>query len=414
MLLLTLPLPARRAPTAPGRRARRLAALLAVLFLATAADARGVLPFAPPDAEGPFAVGHARFEATDAARGRSLPVDVWYPVDPGDEAGAPVTEYEVLGFAAASERAFEEAPVSRAARFPLVVFSHGNGGVAFQSYFLTEVLASHGFVVVAPDHVGNTINDILGGTTDPTEEVAVARLRDVSFLITLMQERSLTSGDVFEGAIARHRIGVTGHSFGGFTALGVAAGFGEADAFELPPGVDPLPPDPRVRAIVPIAPVSSAYSDMELAGIRVPTTIVGGTLDDTTPVVPESARAFALIPRNVVRADLAGAVHFSFTNSCDLVDAFVEGGIPVEIVVAIVGEDFIEPCGTDVLAIDEAHRLTTLYTVAHFRRYLQGDLRYGFYLSEEFAELAEPDVRAWVKHAVPPILYLLILLLFGH
>lgn len=396
------------------RRAPALLALLALPLLAADAEARGrLLPFAPPDAEGPFAVGHATFEAVDAARGRTLPVDVWYPVDPEDHEG-PVTEYEVLGFGAPSERARDGAPLSEAARFGLVVFSHGNGGIGFQSYFLTEVLASHGFVVVAPDHVGNTLGDILDGTSVPTEEAAVARLGDVPFLVTHMLERSRTPGDRFHRRLARREIGVTGHSFGGFTALGVAAGFGDVagDFIPLPDGFEPLPPDRRVRAIVPIAPVSSAYSDAELARIRVPTTIVGGTLDDTTPVVPESARAFERIRRNVVRADLAGAVHFSFTNSCDLIQAFVDGGIPLEVVVGLVGDDFVEPCGTEVLAIEEAHRLTTLYTVAHFRRYLQGDARYGFYLSEPYARAIEPDVTAWVKHFFPPFLYLL-LLLFG-
>jgi len=65
-----------------------------------------------------------------------------------------------------------------------------------------------------------------------------------------------------------------------------------------------------------------------------------------------------------------------------------------------------------VLAIEEAHRLTNLYTVAHFRRYLQQDARFGFYLSEPYAEHVEPDVMAWVKHLIPPFWYLLALI-FG-
>ncbi len=40
--------------------------------------------------------------------------------------------------------------------FPLVIYSHGNGGLRYVSAFLTEHLASHGFVVMAPDHTGNT------------------------------------------------------------------------------------------------------------------------------------------------------------------------------------------------------------------------------------------------------------------
>ncbi len=36
----------------------------------------------------------------------------------------------------------------RGAPYPTILFFHGNGGVRAQSYFLTEHLASHGFVVV--------------------------------------------------------------------------------------------------------------------------------------------------------------------------------------------------------------------------------------------------------------------------
>lgn len=49
--------------------------------------------------------------------------------------------------------------------FPLVVYSHGNGGLRYVSAFLTEHLASHGFIVVAPDHVGNTAIDSFAGFT---------------------------------------------------------------------------------------------------------------------------------------------------------------------------------------------------------------------------------------------------------
>src|SRR4029078_10886352 len=37
-------------------------------------------------------------------------------------------------------------------RYPLIVFSHGWGGCATQSVFLTEQLARAGYVVAAPNH----------------------------------------------------------------------------------------------------------------------------------------------------------------------------------------------------------------------------------------------------------------------
>ena len=47
--------------------------------------------------------------------------------------------------------------------YPLIVFSHGNGGLGVQSFFLTEYLASHGYVVVCPDHTGNSLLTELPG-----------------------------------------------------------------------------------------------------------------------------------------------------------------------------------------------------------------------------------------------------------
>ena len=40
--------------------------------------------------------------------------------------------------------------------WPIILFSHGNQGIKEQSFFLTEHLASHGYLVVAPDHQYNT------------------------------------------------------------------------------------------------------------------------------------------------------------------------------------------------------------------------------------------------------------------
>jgi predicted dienelactone hydrolase len=140
-------------------------------------------PLYAPDAVGPFAVGRRSFTVVDPDReGRELPVDVWYPVDPEDATGNP-SLYQVtvqiwiipLVFTAPSELALQEPLISQAGEFPLIVFSHGSGGLRYQSFFLTEVLASHGFVVVAADHVGNTLLDELGGTFAPLSEMMVER-----------------------------------------------------------------------------------------------------------------------------------------------------------------------------------------------------------------------------------------------
>ena len=57
-------------------------------------------------------------------------------------------------------------------RFPLVVFSHGYGGLRTQSSFLTAHLASWGFVVAAPDHLTVTSPPC---STRPSPEAGAAR-----------------------------------------------------------------------------------------------------------------------------------------------------------------------------------------------------------------------------------------------
>ena len=74
--------------------------------------------------------------------------------------------------------------------------------------------------------MGNTLLDEIGGTFAPLSEMMVVRPLDVSFLITRMLERNEDPGDFFYGSIDGERIGVCGHSFGGFTSFAMAAGFG--------------------------------------------------------------------------------------------------------------------------------------------------------------------------------------------
>lgn len=372
-------------------------------------------PLHAPDAVGPYAVGRSSFTIADPDReGRELPVDVWYPVDPEEATGEP-SLYQVtfqlsiipevwvipIVFTAPSERALKEPLISQAGEFPLIIFSHGSGGLRYQSFFLTEVLASHGFVVAAADHVGNTLLDELGGTFAPLSEMMVARPLDVSFLITRMLEKNEDTGDFFYRSIDGERIGVCGHSFGGFTSFAAAAGFG-ADppnevASELPEDFVPVPADPRVDAIAPIAPASSWFGDTELEAIDVPAMIIGGTLDTTTPIETQNVRPFELIPGQVFRADLDGAVHFSFSNSCDLIQGMRNQGIKQWMIDYLLGTEFTQPCGPRSLDIDEAQRITNLYTVSLFKAFVEGDGRYEHFLTEPYAQANEPAVTFYAK-----------------
>jgi predicted dienelactone hydrolase len=69
--------------------------------------------------------------------------------------------------------------------WPVIVFSHGFGGIRFQSYFLTERLATHGFIVIAPDHPGNTLVDFAQLGDDAAQaQSAIDRPLDILFSST--------------------------------------------------------------------------------------------------------------------------------------------------------------------------------------------------------------------------------------
>jgi dienelactone hydrolase len=171
--------------------------LCGALAVATAQDStlQGNLPSPPvprpeipqlPVPVGPFGVGRIGYEWIDASRSdvhsadplkhRALMVYLWYPSPKrksgnpgvylpgaiqmnGDPAVQPAMKAEFesnwssIVSGAISSHAIEDAPVAKAPnKFPLVIFSHGNGGLSFEYTSLIEDLVSRGYVVAAVEN----------------------------------------------------------------------------------------------------------------------------------------------------------------------------------------------------------------------------------------------------------------------
>ncbi len=364
---------------------RVLCALPMLLLLAVPAMAQEGLP---PDAPGPWSVGFRSEVAIDVDRDdRPLPLAVWYPVDPGEESGVPVTYPLLLALGIPSDLASQGPPVSDDGRRPLIVFSHGSGGINIQSVQLCEVLASHGFVVVAPAHTGNTTQDAQDGTSVPFLQSALDRPLDVSFVADHFVKRSGTPGDPFEDRVRTSAFGVAGHSFGGYTALAMASGWSGG-----------VLPDPRFRAIMAISPASGALSDDELRSISRPLLLLSGTLDTTTPIDPDTLRPWNLAsPARVYRADIVGATHTHFANICSIADALISAGIGPNawqyIGAGALLQPYLDTCVPPAFPLDEALRIQDLYAVAFFRRHLLWQQTYDSFLTEAYALANEPDVQ---------------------
>lgn len=198
--------------------------LAGVLASRTRADAPG------PEA-GPFEIASAeRMDLVDPDRGRAIPTRAYYPAKPG--------------------------------RYPTIVFSHGFGGSLATFANTGRVWASHGYVVLHPTHADSLAMmdpkvpaadaEVMRrfraarGALDPATQQAFvkvlddpffidSRLRDVNFLLhALKTPRAGLDPQVLTRADTS-RMGMSGHSFGGYTTL-VAAG-----SVLSPPATAPVP-----------------------------------------------------------------------------------------------------------------------------------------------------------------------------
>lgn len=188
-----------------------------------------------PFVRGPHPVGVRSAVVEDASRGdRRLEVELWYPAadrHAGEDLSPQLQDrYTIFGSQQVTQAALRDAEAAPG-NFPLIVFSHGMAGHRRQSTFFCTHLASHGYLVVSPDHGGNTIADLValvlrvraeGGQPDIEqllESYVFDRPRDVEAVLDALASGALSSPTGYD----KTRVGVAGHSFGGFTALVSAA-----------------------------------------------------------------------------------------------------------------------------------------------------------------------------------------------
>jgi predicted dienelactone hydrolase len=251
-----------REPLKPHRRAAWIGLVLALLLCLP-----GILLPVPqlPQPSGPYAVGTTVFYWEDPSRPevysdapddtRRLMVQVWYPAEAGSGAAlAPYLDNTRVALPALAKKfklapfllshlelarthSLLEAPIAPGAEsFPVLVFSHGWTGIRVQNTFQMEELASHGYILFAPDHTYGAMYTIfpdgevvfnqrsaLGSDNDPVAEYdRIARILGKTWVADLRfvldQAEKVNSGEIaspLAGRLDLTRVGMLGHSTGG-------------------------------------------------------------------------------------------------------------------------------------------------------------------------------------------------------
>jgi dienelactone hydrolase len=271
-------------------------------------------------------------------------VAVWYPTT------AQASEYHYSP--RFSGMLAKDAAVTTACggRVPLVVFSHGLTGCGLQSVSFTEELARNGYVVAAPDHADAAICHIVPperGTKAPPPQPRQLKIMDPgAWDDTSRADRrqdveaiidELLKNNEFGPVIDPQKIGLAGHSLGGYTVVGIAGGWQSWL-------------DPRIRAVLAMSPyVMPFQAKNTLGNVRVPLMYQGGTLDvGITPFLQGPKGAYKAANPPVYFVDLRAAGHLAWTN-CG-------------------SEHTTESC----LAHVPNARLIAQYGIAFFNRHLKG------------------------------------------
>jgi predicted dienelactone hydrolase len=239
-----------------------IVALLAAALLAGSARSQS----------GPWNVTRLDEEWRDEARGRTVPVRVFVPEAP--------------------RGAVESRPTAPA---PVIVWSPGLGGSRSTYSYLTNHLASHGYLVVAVTHAGSDTRDFGarianqlldarsgdGPGSRPLDVLLDAvndadnlrnRPRDVSFVLDRLAVHPVLGPRADLG-----RAGAAGHSFGAYTAMAVGG-----MRVDLPESKAHSFRNPRIKAVLPMSPQGTGTMGLRegaWSSFAVPVLFMTGTND---------------------------------------------------------------------------------------------------------------------------------------
>jgi len=370
---------------------RYVASFAAIALALLRADGK----LADPGKVGPLPVGVTTTVLIDYSRtdkftnkARTLVTEIWYPAT-DDSRGLPknrYTEFFPGGVTPAIDQillkshkktaaeieagywneAVRDARV-RAGKFPLIVFSHGNGGTRFQNTFWFDHMVSHGYIIVSADHTANARHTIIDGELIPFQSSQRAnsaedRVKDMSFLLDEMMRWNRGADSRFAGRIDTAAVGAAGMSFGSFTTVRVA----DADA--------------RFKATIPMAGIGLDHTNL-----AIPTLPMLGAEDRTLgPRGNELIRAYYEKHQgSAFLLELINGGHYSFTDIFKINKNFGDGA----------GEGKRRDTGEPFryTSMEDTYRVINSYSAAFCGVFLKGEKGYLAFLRENHW----PEMLIW-------------------
>ena len=298
--------------------------------------------------KGPYNVGYRQTEISYATPlgEHTTPVHLWYPTEDTDGESAMYINLieDTEAFAEATL-----APTHYLDGYPLFVFSHGSFLYGPSSNYLMRYLATHGWVVAAPDHVGNMYTEY--GSDLPLGTYYQRPMND-SIAIDAVENEAF-----FDGTVNTEQAVIGGFSFGAYDVWASVGATMNIESIEQKCDSNSLSEpctdaelelffngflDSRFVAGIPMA-GANRFDWIAVDGmstVNLPVLLVSGTEDGDNPDE---------IWNSIQDVDLKW---LSITDGCH--QMFSVGGCPN-------------------IDIDEGFRIINIYNLAFARRHLLGD-----------------------------------------
>jgi predicted dienelactone hydrolase len=278
-----------------------------------------------------YSVGEKTIEYSDSSRKRPVKCEIWYPTYDRLQAAGETTDLPFILQPTIRDAGFTDH------KCPLILISHGTGGNRFSLAWLAIPLAEKGYIVVAPDHWGNTFDNKI-----PEYFVRYwERPTDISFLLS-----QLLDDKIIGHLIKSDKIGIIGFSFGGYTSLALAGADIDCNLlqekiktpsgkkeFNIPEygdltkmigqiscdSVQKTFKDSRIRAFVALSPALGSGFDRseQTSSIDSPVLIIASENDKITPVGTNAGNYHLLIKGSQYILLGGKAGHYVFLNEAD-------------------------------------------------------------------------------------------------